>query len=201
MPDKSKIDNPDIIPYALYNLGGIGSFIDVEDMFLKCFELAPARFSWRKHSLPNYKILSKALRDFEGAHPDALLKTADGLGRQLTAEGVEWVRSRLALYEALLETPGASPPKKRPGQRLLNEIEDHPLYGEFAMGLRPDLAKHQVADLLMCAPDSPSALWRERLESYRASARAANREAIVTFLNYIAQEHPEWFGGGHLEKG
>src|SRR5262245_61185579 len=68
--------------------GDAPGFIDVKDTFLRCFEVAPERFRWRKHLIANYKTLSKALRDFEGRHPSLLLKTEDGLSRQLSKEGI-----------------------------------------------------------------------------------------------------------------
>ena len=107
---KYKVDNPDIIPFAIYQLGGIGEYIDVEDMFVYCYKLAPERFGWRKHPFPNYKSLSKALRDFEGKHPKHLIKTPDGLSRQLSAEGLEWLKRRLPVLESVLRIPGTSHP-------------------------------------------------------------------------------------------
>ena len=85
MSQRPKVDNPELIPFAIYQLGGIGEFVDVEDIFVRCFDLAPERFGWRKYPYPNYKILSKALRDFEGSFPNYLIKNQDGLCRQPSA--------------------------------------------------------------------------------------------------------------------
>ena len=195
MVGKAKIDNPEIVPYALYQLGGAGDFVDVEDIFERCYRLAPERFGWRKYEYPNYKILSKALRDIEGKDPTLLIKTADGLKRQLSARAVEWVRKRLLLFKDTLGTSGVNPPTRRKGQKFLNEFRDHPLTRAFLDGLTPDLKKHEVADLLLCSPDSPSQVWKERLESYRSAATHSNRTDLVKFLEYIQGKEPNWFGG------
>ena len=82
----------DIVPVALFQLGGADHFIDVEDLFIRCFELAPERFGWRTCPYPNYKSLSKALRDYEAKFPSHLVKSPDGHGRQLSAHGVRWLQ-------------------------------------------------------------------------------------------------------------
>lgn len=193
MAKARRIDNPDLIPFALYELGGSGAFFDVEDIFLHCYKIAPERFRWRKHDLPNYKTLSKALRDFEQSHDSLLVKTADGLSRQLSAEGNAWVRSRLPLYEKLVRKPGSNPPTRRRDNRLLNEFADNKLVSSFIEGDTPELVKHVVADLLLCAPDSPAIVWRERLETYRSAADAARRPELIEFLDFVRDTKPDWF--------
>lgn len=195
MNKKPRIDNLDIIPYALYQLGGAGQFIDVEDVFVQCFKLAPERFRWRKHLIANYKTLSKALRDFEGRHAELLLKTEDGLSRQLSKEGLDWVREREALFQKVLSEPGVNPPTRRREQKLLNEFAAHRLLVTFEKGITEPLQKYEVADLLLCAPDSPIPVWQERLETYRSAAAASGRPNLVKFLNYLRSAKPEWFGG------
>src|SRR5260221_11218026 len=103
---KSRIDNPEIVPFALFQLNGAGEFVDVEDIFDRCYQLAPERFGWRKYPYPNYKILSKALRDIEGKDPSLLLKTPDGLKRQLSAKAIQWVRDRLPEFKEILGVSG-----------------------------------------------------------------------------------------------
>jgi hypothetical protein len=194
MAKAPRVDNTEFIPFALHELGGSGEFFDVEDIFLHCYKIAPERFRWRKYDLPNYKTLSKALRDFEGSHPSLLVKTADGLSRQLSAEGNAWVRSKLPLFERVLRKPGANPPTRRRDQRLLNEFADSSLVQTFLQGGQPELVRHEVADVLLCAPDSPASVWRERLQTYRSAADAARRSDLVEFLDYVHRKRPEWFG-------
>jgi hypothetical protein len=193
MTQRTRVDNPDLVPFSLYELGGVGEFIDVEHVFVKCWELAPERFGWRLYRHPNYKTLSKALRDFEGKYPTHLLKTPDGLGRQLSAEGLEWLRERMPELEATLGAPGSNPPTRRPVQRLLNDLAESALVHEFLDGTSPVLQKHQVADLLLCSPDSAPSVFRERLESYRAAALEGGRPDLLEFLDFLRSEKGEWF--------
>ena len=43
MNARAHFDNPDVIPLALYQLGGVGRYIDIEDIFMKCYELTPVK--------------------------------------------------------------------------------------------------------------------------------------------------------------
>lgn len=195
MSIKTKITNVDFIPISLSELEGIGRFIDVEDLFIKCYELSPERFGWRKYKYPNYKILHKALTDFEEKYPEFIIKTPDGLSRQLTAEGVEWTKNRLPIFRKLLQSPEIAAPKKRPNQKILNEIAVNNLFIDFSEGRKPELDKFEVADLLLCSPDSPSALWNERLISYKSTAEDSKRTDLVDFFDYLIDDRPDWFGG------
>lgn len=195
MTMRTKISNVDFIPISIFELEGIGRFIDVEDFFIKCFELSPERFGWRKYPYPNYKILHKALTDFEEKYPEFLIKTPDGLSRQLTAEGVEWTKKRLPIFQKLLQSPEFAAPKKRPNQKILNEIAGNELFIDFSEGRNPGLDKFEVADLFLCSPDSPPALWNERLISYKSTAEGSKRTDLVNFFNYLIEKRPDWFGG------
>ena len=196
MVKKSQVDNPEFIPLALKELGGIGEFVDVEDIFVRCHKLAPARFGWRKHNFPEYKKLSKALRDFEGSHPDVLMKTLDGLRRQFSAAGVEWFRRQEPSIRQLLGMRDGDVPRLRRDQRLLNELDHHPAVEAFRTSGSIAINKYEASGLLLCSPDSPVAAWRERIESYRAAAEFSRRTVLVDFLNTLEQTHPDWFRSG-----
>lgn len=188
------IDNPDIVPYSLYLLGGAGEFVDVEELFLKCYELASERFSWRTKPLPNYKTLSKALRDYEAKHPEAMIKTQSGLGRQLSTEGLQWVERELPRLAQAFARPiaGASRVKS---QRMVRELAARPVVQRYLNGQASEPTKYEMADALLCAPDSPSSVWRERLRIYRSALTAARRADLLAFMDDAEAQHPEWFGG------
>jgi len=191
----SDLSNQDIFAYALYRLQGAGQFVDVEDVFVECWLLSPSRFGWRKHNYPNYKVASKALRDLEGTHSDLLIKTPNGLGRQLTAEGVAWVRDRLEDFERLASGQTKAPATRRQSHRVVSELTSSSMVKDFLGGERPELSKLEVADLFHCAPDSPRAIWQQRAASLRSAAKDDERPDLLQFLDYIEKSHPEWFRG------
>lgn len=189
-----RIDNTDVIPLALFELGGKGRFVDIENLFMRCYEIAPERFTWRKYELPNYKIASKALRDFEDKYPGLLIRTGDGLQRQLSADGIKWIESRLPVYKGLLSEERREPPHLRPSQRILNEVESSELFSAFDLGHPHQATKYEIADLLLCSPDSPVAIWNERIETLKSAAEASRRSELVEFFEHIETRYSEWFG-------
>lgn len=183
-------DNPTIIARALYDLGGAGRFVDVEDLLYRAYELSPERFGWRTRALPNYKTLYKALRDFEAAHPAAILKTTDGLGRQLSAEGIDWIENQ----EQLPEPQDGTVRAQRSVQRLLARLYASSIFEAYVSGSTPRPNRYEVAELLVTAPDGSPDIWRERIETYRAAARLAKRRDLMSFLDYLVMLDPERFG-------
>lgn len=56
-----RASNSELFVWALYLLGGAEHDVDVEDIYLKCFAIAPARLGWRtKPEIPDYKKNSKS---------------------------------------------------------------------------------------------------------------------------------------------
>lgn len=189
------IANAEVVAFAMYDLGGTGEYVDVEDLFMRCFELAPKRFAWRTRAFPNYKTLYQALVDLERGHGAFLMSTEDGLGRQLSAAGVLWVRDRLDLFRSALNQPSEGMSVRRPGMRLLNELSAAPVVRRFLAGERLELSRYEAADLLIASPDSPPSVWRERMATYMSAAEAAGRPEIQEFLMSLQQDHREWFEG------
>jgi hypothetical protein len=197
MSPSDEIANWEIFLWALAQLGGDTQFVDIEEVSMECFKIAPARFAWRTRvDLPDYKKCTKALQEAEVRRPSLLVKTGDTFGRQLTAEGQKWIKENTHRLSALLRTDLRVPePKRRPSSRMLSEIEkSQPFIVWSQTGAIPQ-EKWRMADVLRCSPDSNPQTWKDRLESARAVAYAANNNTIVRFLTEVAKTHPDWFGG------
>jgi hypothetical protein len=195
------LNNRDIYIYALYRLQGAGQFVDVEDIYVECWRLSPSRFGWRKHDYPNYKTAAKAQQEIERAQPELLLKTADGLGRQLTDQGMTWVRDRLSDLQRLERGMTRAPAVRSVSHRSIVELEKHGPVRSFLAGQSIELSKIEVAQLLKCAPDSRASVWRERLATLRSAAADDERPDLIRFLDSIELIHPEWFGGMGADDG
>ena len=172
--------------------GGAGAYVEVEDVFMEMWKLAPARFRWRKYEVPNYKIMSQAIADISRrGHRHLLLGSQNT--RQLSAEGVAWVQQRKDRFEALAAGELSAPPARRPGQRAVAELLKKTLVRKFLDGVKPELDRAGIARLLRCAPDAPRRVWKERLETLRSAARDGNRDDVLAFLGYLEEEKSEWF--------
>ncbi len=196
MPKKRpsvELSNPDIFAYALFRRDGAGQFVDVEDILQECWRLSPSRFGWRTKQFPSDRKGWHALSDLEAAYPDLMMKTANGLGRQLTAEGVRWVRDRLDVFNELGALKTRAPKTRRPSFRILSELEKQSWVRRFLDGERTEISKVGAADMLRCAPDSPKAVWRQRLATLRSAAADNERPDIMHLLDYIERQNLEWF--------
>jgi hypothetical protein len=188
------VTNSDVFLWALYELGGDTDFVDVEDVFLKAFELAPLRLSWRtKPHLPDLKKCSKALRDAEGRTPQLLVKRGPEM-RRLTVEGQRWIEENFErLAESLRSDRTVKAPATRAPAKLIGEALRSAAHKTWADRDEITDEKWRIAEMLRCAPDSPRSVFSQRLETLRAAAYAAGRDDALKFLDSLQQQRPEWF--------
>lgn len=67
-PPSFDANNNDLLVWSLFLLDGAEKWVDVENIYLKAFELGPARLSWRTRAdIPDYKKVSKALQSVEAS--------------------------------------------------------------------------------------------------------------------------------------
>ena len=189
--------NWNVFLWALYELGGSEDFVDIETVFLKCFELAPQRLAWRTQpTIPDYKKCAKALQEAEARRPPLLLKTGDSFGRQLTVHGQKWITTNSTRLRAQLRAGKVvREPRRRPSSRLISEAEQTSAFAEWESAQMLPANKWQLAEMLRCSPDSDLTTWRNRLETLRSAAHAAGREGLLAFIAAVETAHADWFGG------
>lgn len=200
MSPADEVTNWEIFLWALHELGGDTEVQDVEDVYLKGFELAPTRFAWRtRPDLPDYKKCAKALRDAEARRPPLLVKTGDNYGRQLTVEGQDWVKQNIGRLKRIFSLGGAvQNPRRRKPLRALADAENSDVFRAWKAGEGIPQERWRLAEFFRCLPDSPVDVWRHRLETLRSAAHAANRTGLLAFLDEIATVHTNWFRGGEV---
>lgn len=188
------VTNSDVFLWALFELGGAEKFVDVEEAFIRAFNLAPLRLSWRTQpGLPDLKKCSKALRDAEGRKPKLLVKQGPEM-RRLTVEGQRWIEDNFErLAEALGTDRLVQAPRTRVPARLVSQALQSDAFRLWQQSGVVTDQKWRVAEILRCSPDSSRAVFRERLESLRAAAYSAGRLDALKFLDLLAKERAAWF--------
>jgi hypothetical protein len=188
------VNNSDVFLWALYELGGADDFVDVERAFIKAFDLAPLRLSWRtRPDLPDLKKCSKALRDAEGRKPRLLVKKGAEM-RRLTVEGQRWIEENFdRLAEALGSDRVVRAPLTRAPSRLVGEALRSPVFAMWRETGVMTEEKWRVAEVLRCSPDSSRTVFRDRLETLRGAAYSAGRNDALDFLDALAKERADWF--------
>lgn len=188
------ITSGDVFLWALYELGGADVFIDVEDVYLTAFKLAPKRFGWRtRPDLPDRLKGNMALHSADVRDPKLLIKRGPDF-RQLTLEGQLWIEQNFdRLAEAFQKDRVIEAPKGHRSSRLISDaMRSDVVVSWLETDTLPD-EKWRFADLLHCSPDSAQSVWRSRLETLRSAAYTAGRDDLLKFLDLLVSEHSDWF--------
>lgn len=105
----STMTNVELVVLALFDCGGASGRVDTEDVAIRASQLAPGRFSWKKHpqmvNLEHVRVrLSDAKRDAHGR----LAGGSGAHGWRLTPAGLEWARQQRGVL-----APGAGAPEHK----------------------------------------------------------------------------------------
>ena len=188
------ISNNDVILWAFYELGASEEFVDVEDVFLRAFELAPLRFAWRtREDLVDYKKCSLALGALGRQIPRPLINRGEYF-RMISVAGQEWIEENFErLAEELGHDRSIKAPKSRNTSRLVAQLTKSDLYESWTKDHLITADKWRVAIALRCSPDSAASVFRDRLETLRSAAYSSGHTEILKFLDQLQAERKEWF--------
>lgn len=185
-PPSGQPNNQDVFIWALYLLGGSDKDVDVEDIYLKCFELAPARLGWRtRPDLPDYKKTSKALQSVEAKTHAGLVHKPNALHRRLTPAGVEWVER----YEPVLRRTysGSVAPSASTNQneRIRQRLHQSTAWQSWRAGEAFDLIA--AGQALQCSPGSPEEIWAGRIHEIVRAADVLQDNELRDFAAAVQQ--------------
>lgn len=168
---------------ALLEAGGADQFVDIEDIAVAAFRLAPHHFCWRKYpQYPSAEATRLALRDVEQRHGELLVRGPGGRTRRFNAEGL---RRATEARAALIQPPAARGREalRRPATRDLSRMEGHPAVTKWRSRGIETVSRYDLADLLMCSPSAAPGVFKDRLSSATAAAAQWGRDDLGTFLS------------------
>jgi hypothetical protein len=83
-----------VVVVAVYLLGGGSKSIDTEDVAIKCQEISPGLFSWKKYPQQiNLELVRVVLSNAKKTQAGVLLLGSGREGWRLTPAGINWVNS------------------------------------------------------------------------------------------------------------
>ena len=185
-PPSPEANNQDVFVWALYLLGGADKDVDVEEIYLKCFELAPARLGWRTHpEIPDYKKTSKALQSIEATTHVGLLHRPHKYSRRLTLEGIKWVEA----YKEILEKNYSkaivlASKTTNQHERKRHELKKSDAWAKFLM----DPSTVEISDAaaaLQCSAASPMSVWSGRVNDLRRTGDLLSDDLILNFADFV----------------
>lgn len=180
-------NNQDAFLWALHLLGGADRAVDVEEIFLKAFDIAPSRLGWRtRPDLPDYKKAAKALQSVEAKTHVGLVHHVDKYRRRLTSEGVAWIGTnepRLReTFGGAVAVPAAA---TNAHERLRRSVRASRAFRNWCEGEPVDLT--ELATALQCNPASPRSVWDGRLMELTRAASVLSDEELLAFRSVAVE--------------
>ena len=180
-PLVDRLTNWQIAALVLYSLGGDTARQHQEHVAVKCYELAPRRFSWERHDYPDIDRAGVALRDGKKVKNGPLVTGDKRIGWLLTPMGIDWAKEQAPLAGG--STKGASGLSVT-DNRELGQLRQHRLFEEWQSG-NSVASIYQVADVLGLPADAPTHSIGRRVAILEAAARAGGRHELEGFLTWL----------------
>lgn len=181
--DLQRLSNQLIAVLALNALGGAQSRIDTEPIAVRCYELAPRRFSWKTRDHPNMYTTVQALIDARRQRNGALVGGRPQIGWLLTPAGVEWIASHPRDAAAGL---GGASSLRLEQTRALKRIADHPAFANWQPDAAP-LALFEAASAVYLPPDAPAQVIENRIAELATFAQSAGLQREQEYLEWLKQ--------------
>lgn len=198
-PPSSTHNNADLLVWACYTAGGFERWLDVEELYLKAFELGPLRLSWRtRPDIPDYKKCAKALQELEDP------KRSDHLGlflrngryfRKLSDAGMNWCTSHAALLERLYGGGQVLPQLTSDSSRIVSQIEKSEAFKQFKSSKIAFTETWLIAEAIQCLPDSSPSVWSASFDRVQAAGVVCNRDDICEFIREARERVSTEIGG------
>jgi hypothetical protein len=193
-----ELSDKDISIYALYLLGGWQKRVHTEDIALKCFQLAPPKFSWVKY--PQYPDLAPARFALEAAKKPqygALVKgeserkrTVKSVGGwMLTAEGIKWIKENKPRIEKYL---GKHKPigDRLPIHRRLKQLVGSAAFTKFRdQGEHAEISHSEFAESLVCTVNTRPEVLNDRLDQLYSIAEELGKQEVKNYVNFCRKRY------------
>ena len=188
------ITNEDLVLAMLRRLGGVSRYVDIEELTLALFEIAPARFSWRtRRDLPEREVVRFALfHANQRAARDKRRPVVSSRDRsrqwRLTAAGVR--EARQAGTKTSIALAVGQPPKQTgKSHQRVSQVRRHGVFSAFANGSPvSDISHTQLADLLLIPPDAPLDVAQSRVDALRGAALDIGDKDVARFAEALDEE-------------
>jgi len=189
MPNAEAPTLTDYVLLALLNLGGDAAMVDVEDLAVEAFRLAPQRFRWRKYDHPSLETVRVALKDLNKGGTATVLSSASGHERMLTAPGAERARSVVARLGSAT-APREDEALRRRTNAELARVEAHPAYARWRANGWSAIDAVDLADMVRCPVSTPPAAFLSRVRRMEAEAARWQRGELQQFMAESAERLP-----------
>ena len=168
---------------ALHRLGGSSHDVDIEDIALEAFRLAPSLFCWRRHpNYPSIEAVRLSFKTLERVHRIRYTVSPKGHERMLTVEGIKRAQEVAGLLDRRGDAPSPGDALRRPIHRDLARILAHPAYASWQAKGASGLDRLDLGDLIRVVSGSPASAYTDALLRAQSQATDAGQNDLAAFL-------------------
>ncbi len=186
MTQEISLNDKDIVIYALYVLGGYQKRVHTEDIALKCYEIAPARFSWIKY--PQYPDIQPVRFALEKCKPLVVGSSERKLptiitGWRLTNDGIQWMKMNL---DRIVKQLGKkqSPTERLVDNRRIKALINSKAFNKYlAEGGKAEISHAEFAESIVCTINTKPEILFERIEQLYSAADLLNQDKVKQYLD------------------
>ena len=179
-------NNSDLTVYACYLAGGYERWLDVEELYLKAFALAPSRLSWRtRRDLPDYK---KCNRIFEASDPtrgknlQQLILKQGKYKCKLSEEGYAWCKQYETVLRSLYKGGVVPTAAVQEASRTIRYVEKTDAFKKFINSGTVESPLWELAETFQCMVDSDKSVWLGRFDQLTVFSETNGREDLQRFV-------------------
>ena len=182
-------------------LGGWHERIHTEDIALKCFEIAPSKFSWTKY--PKYPDLASvyfALGDAKKPKYGSLVKGERESKREihriggwsLTPKGIEWIEKNKSRIEESIGR-NIAVYDRLPSDRKLKELFESKAYKKFLLERdQTNISYPEFVESLICTVNTAKEILRERLDLYLLISKEKKISDVKDYIFFCQTKFREF---------
>lgn len=212
MPSRSQsdrdINNRQVVLLALLLQGGATGHVDLEEIAVEAYRLAPTRFRWNRYDYPSLETTRQAFKHWKDRkteeprvveHRQTYLLTGAGVKEAVDAARAILQRDISSADEAIKyyrelglaandnsqdAVVSRTRTTARPSQAELRRMRAHKLFKLWQSGSE-SFEQWEIADLLNCLPNSSKRVWNERFSRLNAMAEFWQDDELIRFLTAI----------------
>lgn len=138
--------NHELVVLAAYLAGAESNLADTEDIAIKANELAPGRFSWRKHKEQiNIDAVRKRLWDATKPEKGAYLIGSEKVGWRLTKAGFDFAHHHITAGNMAQPTKARASQAERTAQtREIKRMMNEDAFQKIRLGLTASITKSEA---------------------------------------------------------
>lgn len=180
-----EFSNTDLCLWAMFRLGSFREPVDVEDIYLELFQIAPRKFGWRtRPDLPNFQYGHTTLSRLEkDVFPEFIIRSSSNT-RMLSGLGKSWVEANLARFQGVGDQDVVVlPPRVGEDSRLARALRES--FAWKAWVDKGEIALEDLADAFGCSLASSRSVWESRMNAIHEASENLSDTEIDDFLSGV----------------